>query len=145
LSSPHLKASPATTFHACSSPAPTPVKPQPAPAILSQESVHKRCQSLITQGSDHPPVIEPHMVLTRPAKRIKQCLRFVRRHCCSRAPLPVCAHAHNTVALDRLCTGCLLRHRAAARMTLCVRCTDAKNHRSSMPSSTKPRTLALGL
>jgi hypothetical protein len=29
-----------TTFHACSSPAPTGVKPQPAPAILSQESVH---------------------------------------------------------------------------------------------------------
>jgi hypothetical protein len=28
------------TFHACSSPAPTRVKPQPAPAILSQESVH---------------------------------------------------------------------------------------------------------
>jgi hypothetical protein len=28
------------TFRACSSPAPTPVKPQPAPAILSQESVH---------------------------------------------------------------------------------------------------------
>jgi hypothetical protein len=27
-------------FRACSSPAPTPVKPQPAPAILSQESVH---------------------------------------------------------------------------------------------------------
>jgi hypothetical protein len=40
LSSPHLEASPATTFHACSSPAPTPVKPQPAPTILSQESVH---------------------------------------------------------------------------------------------------------
>jgi hypothetical protein len=39
LSSPHLEASPATTFRACSSPAPTPVKPQPAPAILSQESV----------------------------------------------------------------------------------------------------------
>jgi hypothetical protein len=36
LSSPHLEASPATTFRACSSPAPTPVKPQPAPAILSQ-------------------------------------------------------------------------------------------------------------
>jgi hypothetical protein len=34
------KASPATTFRACSSPAPTSVKPQPAPAILSQESVH---------------------------------------------------------------------------------------------------------
>jgi hypothetical protein len=29
-----------TTFRACSSPAPTPVKSQPAPAILSQESVH---------------------------------------------------------------------------------------------------------
>jgi hypothetical protein len=40
LSSPHLEGSPATTFRACSSPAPTPVKPQPAPAILSQESVH---------------------------------------------------------------------------------------------------------
>jgi hypothetical protein len=35
-----LESSPATTFHACSSPASTPVKPQPAPAILSQESVH---------------------------------------------------------------------------------------------------------
>jgi hypothetical protein len=40
LSYPHLEASPAMTFHACSSHAPTPVKPQPAPAILSQESVH---------------------------------------------------------------------------------------------------------
>jgi hypothetical protein len=40
LSSPHLEASPATTFRACSSPAPKPVKSQPAPAILSQESVH---------------------------------------------------------------------------------------------------------
>jgi hypothetical protein len=27
-------------FHACSLPAPTPVKPQPTPAILSQQSVH---------------------------------------------------------------------------------------------------------
>jgi hypothetical protein len=40
FSFPHLEASPATTFHACSSPAPTPVKPQPSPAILSQESIH---------------------------------------------------------------------------------------------------------
>jgi hypothetical protein len=40
LSSPHLKASPVMTFRACSSPAPTPVKPQLAPALLSQESVH---------------------------------------------------------------------------------------------------------
>jgi hypothetical protein len=34
LSFPHLEASPMTTFRACSSPAPTPVKPQPVPAIL---------------------------------------------------------------------------------------------------------------
>jgi hypothetical protein len=40
FSSPHLEASSATTFHSCSSLAPTPVKPQPAPAILSQELVH---------------------------------------------------------------------------------------------------------
>jgi hypothetical protein len=40
LSSPHLEASPVTTFRACSSPGPTPVKPQPSPAILSHESVH---------------------------------------------------------------------------------------------------------
>jgi hypothetical protein len=40
LSSPHLEASPAMTFRACSSPAPTPVQPQLAPAILSQESIH---------------------------------------------------------------------------------------------------------
>jgi hypothetical protein len=40
LSSPHPEASPATTFHTCSSPAPTLVKPQAAPAILSQGSVH---------------------------------------------------------------------------------------------------------
>jgi hypothetical protein len=35
-----MEASLATTFRACSSHAPTPVKPQPASAILSQESVH---------------------------------------------------------------------------------------------------------
>jgi hypothetical protein len=40
LSSPHLEASPATTFRTCSSPALTRVKPQPAPVILSQESIH---------------------------------------------------------------------------------------------------------
>jgi hypothetical protein len=40
LSSPHLEASPAMTFRSCSSPVPTPVKLQPAPTILSYESVH---------------------------------------------------------------------------------------------------------
>jgi hypothetical protein len=63
LSSPHLEASPATTFRTCSSPAPTQVKPQPTPAIPAKNQSTQRCQSLITQGSDHPPVLEPHMVL----------------------------------------------------------------------------------
>jgi hypothetical protein len=40
LSSPHLEASLATTFHTFPSPAPTLVKSQPAPTILSQELVH---------------------------------------------------------------------------------------------------------
>jgi hypothetical protein len=40
LYSPHLEASPAMSFRTCSSPAPMLVKPQPALAILSQESVH---------------------------------------------------------------------------------------------------------
>jgi hypothetical protein len=31
---------------------------------LAKNQSTQRCQSLITQGSDHPPVIEPHMVLT---------------------------------------------------------------------------------
>jgi hypothetical protein len=64
LSSPHLEASPATTFRACSSPAPTRAKPQPAPAILTKNQSTQCCQSLVTQGSDHPPVLEPHMVLS---------------------------------------------------------------------------------
>jgi hypothetical protein len=41
LSSRHQEASPTTTFLTCSWPAPTLVKPQPTPAILSQESIHK--------------------------------------------------------------------------------------------------------
>jgi hypothetical protein len=53
-------------FRACSSPAPTPVKPQPAPANLAKNQSTQRCQSLITQGSEHPPVLEPHMVLNLP-------------------------------------------------------------------------------
>jgi hypothetical protein len=40
LSAPHLEASLTSTFHVCSSPALAPIKPQPAPTILSQESVH---------------------------------------------------------------------------------------------------------
>jgi hypothetical protein len=61
-----LEASPATTFRACSSPAPTPVNPQPATAILSQESVHTILSITHHTGSDHPPVLKPHMVLNLP-------------------------------------------------------------------------------
>jgi hypothetical protein len=64
LSSPHLEASPAMTFRACSSPAPTPVKPNLHLQYLAKNQSTQRCQSLITQGSDHPPVLEPHMVLS---------------------------------------------------------------------------------
>jgi hypothetical protein len=35
---------------------------------LSKNHSTQRCQSLITQGSDHPQVLEPHMVLTRPGR-----------------------------------------------------------------------------
>jgi hypothetical protein len=47
LSSPHLEASPVTTCRACSSPAPTPIKPQPAPAILSRESYSVLLSNLV--------------------------------------------------------------------------------------------------
>jgi hypothetical protein len=30
---------------------------------LTKDQSTQRCQSLITLGSDHPPVLEPHMVL----------------------------------------------------------------------------------
>jgi hypothetical protein len=30
---------------------------------LAKNQSTQRCQSVITQGSDHPPVLEPHMVL----------------------------------------------------------------------------------
>jgi hypothetical protein len=34
---------------------------------LAKNQSTQRCQSLITQGSDHPPVLEPHMVLILPS------------------------------------------------------------------------------
>jgi hypothetical protein len=33
---------------------------------LAKNQTTQRCQSLITPGSDHPPVLEPHMVLNPP-------------------------------------------------------------------------------
>jgi hypothetical protein len=62
LSSPHLEASP-TTFalvlhlHQHQSSRNLHLK------YLAKNQPTQRCQSLITQGSDHPPVLEPHMVL----------------------------------------------------------------------------------
>jgi hypothetical protein len=57
LSSPLLEASPATTIRSCSSPPPTPVNPQPAPAILSQELVHTTL--LITHHTRKRPSTSP--------------------------------------------------------------------------------------
>jgi hypothetical protein len=34
---------------------------------LAKNQFTQRCQSLITPGSDHPPVLEPHMVLDNPS------------------------------------------------------------------------------
>jgi hypothetical protein len=70
LSSPHLEASLATTFRACSSPAPTPVKSQPAPAILGQELVdtmlsithHTRKRSYTGPRTTHGPQSPPWWV-----------------------------------------------------------------------------------
>jgi hypothetical protein len=36
---------------------------------LAKNQSTQRCQSLITQGSDHPPVLEPHMVLRMACRR----------------------------------------------------------------------------
>jgi hypothetical protein len=58
LSSPHLEASPTMTFRACFAPAPAPVKPQPTPAILSQESVHTTLS--ITPHTKKRPSTSPH-------------------------------------------------------------------------------------
>jgi hypothetical protein len=57
LSSPHLDASPTMTFRACSSPALTPVKSQPAPAILRQLSVHTTLS--ITHSTNKRPSTGP--------------------------------------------------------------------------------------
>jgi hypothetical protein len=38
---------------------------------LAKNQSTQRCQSLITQGSDHPPVLEPHMVLRNPSNWCK--------------------------------------------------------------------------
>jgi hypothetical protein len=55
---------------------------------LAKNQSTQRCQSLIIQGSDHPPVLEPHMDLTFPRHLIvlTQAVAFVaaRRPCAAR-------------------------------------------------------------
>jgi hypothetical protein len=57
---------------------------------LAKNQSTQRCQSLITQGSDHPPVLEPHMVL-----RGFCCIGCI---CCSCWAIRCCACRiwHNT-------------------------------------------------
>jgi hypothetical protein len=40
---------------------------------LAKNQSTQCCQSLITQGSDHPPILEPHMVLNSPLLRPSPC------------------------------------------------------------------------
>jgi hypothetical protein len=92
LSSPHLEASPATTFHTCSSHAPTPVKPQPPPAILSQESVHTTLS--ITHHTRKRPSTGPRTThgphraspLPTPGKSHHDLSVLQRRSTCAAAP-----------------------------------------------------------
>jgi hypothetical protein len=46
---------------------------------LAKNQSTQRCQSLITQGSDHPPVLEPHMVLTFPPSLYSLHARTIHR------------------------------------------------------------------
>jgi hypothetical protein len=75
LCSPHLEALPTMIFRACSSPAPTPVKPQLYLQYLAKSLSTPRCQSLITPGSDHPLVLEPHRSSSCPGHHIFDCDR----------------------------------------------------------------------
>jgi hypothetical protein len=47
---------------------------------LAKNQSTQRRQSLITQGSDHPPVLEPHMVLNLPPRM--SCLNHYSNHPC---------------------------------------------------------------
>jgi hypothetical protein len=43
---------------------------------LAKNQSTQRCQTLITPGSDHPPVLEPHMVLTPNGLRMSELRPF---------------------------------------------------------------------
>ena len=51
-----LEATQAKTFRACSSPAPTQIKPHPTPAILGQESVHTTLSTTHHECIDNTPL-----------------------------------------------------------------------------------------
>jgi hypothetical protein len=64
---------------------------------LAKNQTTQCCQSLITQGSDHPPVLEPHMVLTRGARGLSaRHPRTVRpAHADRPKPHPTNTRKHN--------------------------------------------------
>jgi hypothetical protein len=45
---------------------------------LAKNQYTQRCQSLITQGSDHPPVLEPHLVFNLP---LDECIDNTHMSC----------------------------------------------------------------
>jgi hypothetical protein len=84
-----------TTFPACSSPAPTPVKPQPTPAIHSQESVHTTLS--ITHHTRKRPSTGPRtthgpqkVMLGR--RRTAECVGSPLQRLTARPPTPACTH-----------------------------------------------------
>jgi hypothetical protein len=75
LSSPHLEASPATSFRDCSSRAPHQSSSNLHQYYFAKSQFTPHCQSVITQGSDYPPVLEPHKVFNM----VEQVPRRLRR------------------------------------------------------------------
>jgi hypothetical protein len=61
---------------------------------LAKNQSTQRCQSLITQGSDHPPVLEPHMVLSRIDRRCPHSDRRIIRCYCLRCSSSAIHPAH---------------------------------------------------
>jgi hypothetical protein len=66
------------TFRTCSSPAPTPVKPQPAPAILSQESVHTTLS--ITHHTRKRPSTSPRTTHGPHEPQLRIMIETFKRH-----------------------------------------------------------------
>jgi hypothetical protein len=87
-------------FHACSSPAPAPVKPQPTPAILSQEPVHTVMS--ITHHTRKRPSTGPrtthgpHEGESPPPPRGPEATCGVPRHYEPRTAMPTASSASST-------------------------------------------------